>query len=1027
MDKIKIERTWLQGTPVQVDNLMGNAFIGEAQAHEFLISGKDDAGNVVPITGTITGKFLSSTMTTFALSGYVTEGVASVTLPSECYGAPGQFVVSIFATNGSTTTCIYCGVGSIFRTSTAAIAYPTTTLPDLTLLINQLDDVIASFPADLSHLLGAIAPTFVDNQPFYAGQYVWNNQVLYRFTVDHPAGSWAGSADTVEAVVGTELNSTVRYTQQVLTDAQKTVARTNIDAADADDVTDLELTTVQVTPQTFDDNSKSQARSNIGAASSGDLSTLSGLVSQQGGYISDLTAAVGTVPAGETVEGQITDLKSAIGRNAVALADDNNVIARNMNPKTSTVAGVECVLEGDTVTMTGTATQANIFVMIGSLTVVPSCVIRGRTYAVVVELDESVRFTVQQVMQDNTNENLPITESGTYVFTLSTDAKGLRFGVMIDNGKTYNAAKCTFRVSDIIYRDDIDYLRAIDSWRYYGKLDQLGIHWTIGPDNVWGTINERKSLMIPVTPGDEITFTANSNRSGYYALLTEDNHLKDKYAAFVEGTSRVTVAANTSVSFTVPETCSYLYVLVAMSSTLWYLPASLIINGVDLTVNVRAELQGVKESLEENAVGINRYSISGSIKSSGNWGDVANGNSSSLLIPVSAGDVIAITAGIISAYYSLLTNADRSDGASASFVDGTERTSIAKGTTVTVTIPETCNYICLLDDIYTTSKILKYRPKSIVLNGAQLGEGLWGAISETQSMIQAGSTLPFAIYKSGSFDGGNATEQLMIFRPVGDHFVAWEMRHYVVQDINCDCWRIYMAYRFNNDLETYTRLLNPGELECAVRLEGRSDFSGGSTHGDEVMTGYDIFLDGQKITDDVGTVLADYTGFSELRFVRQSNLYDPSDSTTIIADHGCEYVYTAEGLKINQSLKWRNAYNLWNCFLAMFTPSKNVTDHVYTDLDFTPTDLTGMSSFSIPKENVKKTVIYGDNAAMEVAIERYPTGKPAGGGKWSCSDNSGKNYNKIYYYIAKEVSSGQPDTCQANELWQSTTVYKIHA
>ena len=312
MDKIKIERTWLQGSPVQVDNLMGNAFVGEAGAHEFLISGKDNAGNVVPITGTITGKFLSSTMTTFALSGYVAEGVASVTLPSECYGAPGQFVVSIFATNGSTTTCIYCGVGSIFRTSTAAIAYPTTTLPDLTLLINQLDDVIASFPADLSHLLGAIAPTFVDNQPFTAGQYVWYNQVLYRFTVDHPAGSWAGSADTVVAVIGTELNSTVRYTQQVLTDAQKTVARTNIDAADADDVTDLELTTVQVTPQTFDDNSKSQARSNIGAASSGDLNTLSTLVNNQGGYISDLNATIGTVPAGETVEGQITDLKSAI-------------------------------------------------------------------------------------------------------------------------------------------------------------------------------------------------------------------------------------------------------------------------------------------------------------------------------------------------------------------------------------------------------------------------------------------------------------------------------------------------------------------------------------------------------------------------------------------------------------------------------------------------------------------------------------------------------------------------------------------
>ena len=717
----------------------------------------------------------------------------------------------------------------------------------------------------------------------------------------------------------------------------------------------------------------------------------------------------------------LADLKSAIDRNAVPLVDDNDIAISVLENKNGTNANVDYSLVGETLTLNGTASSGGIISIVGGGTSIPAFIKPGKSYALTVTVDSPIEVEMQYKPSSDASfvPLVTITESGVYIFSIPSIVYAVRFAARIIKNNVYNNASITFRFSDIVYRESIDYVTGLDRWRYYGDTDQLVIPWSLSSTGNWITGTDRAGLMIPVSAGDIIVFTADDAHNGYYALLTDDNHRTSKTAALITGTARVTVYNGTSVSFTIPETCKYLYVLVAVGGGTKYTPASLIVNGIDLMINIRSELKDLKDSVEKNTVGVNRYEVSGSIKSTGMWGDVTSGRSGSLLIPVTEGDAVSITASDrASAYYALLTSNSRANGVNADFVADTSRVTLAKGATVALTIPQTCTYLSLLDYLQDTS----YRPKSIVLNGEQLAEGLWGAVNELKTMVNAVSIKIKAIYESGPFDGiDGVTEKLTVFCPVEDHFVAWEMRHYVLQDINCNCWRVFMAYRVESDLETTSRLLNTGEIECAVRLKDRSDFSGGSTHGDEVMTGYEIFLDGKNITSSVGTALADYTDCSCLRFVRQSNLYDPADSTTIIAEHGCEYVFTAEGLKINQSLKWKGAYDLTNCYMAMFTPSKTVTNHVYTDLDFDPIDLSGQSNFRYFKDGVKKTVIYGNNAVMDFAIERYPTGK-VGGDKWSCTDNNGINYNKIYYYVSDNGA-----TCQENELWQSTSVYKVLA
>lgn len=152
MDNIILQKTWVQGCPVIVDNLLGTAFTGEAQAHTFVVSGVDAAQEPVTITGTITGKFLAANNVTVPLTGSLVNGAASVTLTDECYDVPGRYILSIYATNGSTTQCLYCAVGNVFRTDSQTIAYPSTDLPNITTLMAQLEEILDGWPADYSQL-----------------------------------------------------------------------------------------------------------------------------------------------------------------------------------------------------------------------------------------------------------------------------------------------------------------------------------------------------------------------------------------------------------------------------------------------------------------------------------------------------------------------------------------------------------------------------------------------------------------------------------------------------------------------------------------------------------------------------------------------------------------------------------------------------------------------------------------------------------------------------------------------------------
>jgi hypothetical protein len=145
--QLTLEKSYIAGKPVRVDDLGGQIFGGEANAHKFVITQYATQGSAetIAITGSVSGTLMASTGATVPLTGSLDDGKAVVVLDEDCYKVPGRFVLTIFATSGDVTLCIYCGVGNILRTSTDTVVYPTESLPNLTQLVAQVQAAIDNF------------------------------------------------------------------------------------------------------------------------------------------------------------------------------------------------------------------------------------------------------------------------------------------------------------------------------------------------------------------------------------------------------------------------------------------------------------------------------------------------------------------------------------------------------------------------------------------------------------------------------------------------------------------------------------------------------------------------------------------------------------------------------------------------------------------------------------------------------------------------------------------------------------------
>ncbi len=198
-----IKRVWNQNKMVNIEALEGMAFQAEDGGHTFEISGVDDSGNPVALSGPVAGVFVRPDNSDIALSGTASEGKIYVTLSDACYAVPGKFGLTIFVTADSKKTAVYAAIGTVVSTSSGGVAGDTP--QDVVDLINAIEAAVATIPASYSGLMADIAPTYSNSALYAVGQHVYYNGDLYRCTTAiTTAESWT-AAHWTQAVLGVDV------------------------------------------------------------------------------------------------------------------------------------------------------------------------------------------------------------------------------------------------------------------------------------------------------------------------------------------------------------------------------------------------------------------------------------------------------------------------------------------------------------------------------------------------------------------------------------------------------------------------------------------------------------------------------------------------------------------------------------------------------------------------------------------------------------------------------------------------------
>lgn len=272
----------------------------------------------------------------------------------------------------------------------------------------------------------------------------------------------------------------------------------------------------------------------------------------------------------------------------------------------------------------------------------------------------------------------------------------------------------------------------------------------------------------------------------------------------------------------------------------------------------------------------------------------------------------------------------------------------------------------------------------------------------------------------------------------GNHYIGYHVMNLKKEidknenSSNYDVWKLHGTneyMRTNSDnFEKTLNVVNKGEWDLALFEKGANDFVGGSLHGDEITTSFELFVDNNRIDMNNESLSQEV---QELKFIVVSDLYRDntiSDGLEKIATHNKVYIFNKDGLTVTQEILFNEPLELKKSYLAMLPILRNsegksgsqVTDTVITNYD-NKEYIVSEAGFNIPElRNVDadKVEIWSEESGISAIVEiidRTQLDIPH-----SFTLSSSDLYNKLYFSF---VEDGHSTT--ENEIWRQTTHYKI--
>lgn len=222
------------------------------------------------------------------------------------------------------------------------------------------------------------------------------------------------------------------------------------------------------------------------------------------------------------------------------------------------------------------------------------------------------------------------------------------------------------------------------------------------------------------------------------------------------------------------------------------------------------------------------------------------------------------------------------------------------------------------------------------------------------------------------------------------------------------------------------KIVNDGAWECAIQLEGLSDFHG-TYHGYEMMDSIDLYLNNVKA--DLNSKI--YEVVDKVRVVFKSDLIKQGSRDEVIANVIRSYEWTRDGLVLNQKIKWLQDFSkVEKGYLAMLPilrladysdpNSKMITDRAFSDYDYKEYDVstTAPSEIKNEVEKVKTAVVYGESSGYSAEVTMDYMNDTV---KNTFHVDNALYYNKLYF----SYNTGLP--VQNGDVWQSKTSYAFKA
>lgn len=293
---------------------------------------------------------------------------------------------------------------------------------------------------------------------------------------------------------------------------------------------------------------------------------------------------------------------------------------------------------------------------------------------------------------------------------------------------------------------------------------------------------------------------------------------------------------------------------------------------------------------------------------------------------------------------------------------------------------------------------------------------------------------PICKYSTRTIDYSSMTECLDIYIPSKIGYINYVFGRTQSLTEFGDVWRLVQVDAVDDALSMRFHITQLGETEMAIMINGRNDFIGGSTHGDEIMDANSLrfVLDG-KIVDI--TEITELTEFESLRIFLVSNMYDPNDHETLVGVHSREWVFDESGLYLSQIVEFLMDLTLGNSYMPMICALRGndtasaiqITDTYIDDGNFTPYDVSVGGFTNYPnqlKSDVKNINLFGEDSGVGITVEILE--QPEGLRQEGVFLYNGVNtYNKIYCCLCGYGGGVNTQNVSNGDKWKVKSKIKI--